>query len=186
MLPRFWYAFPPTGGAPGPTYLRPLSCPQRFWWRKPQSVVFSSLAPKPEPLVPQRPLPARPLVRPCWQPQRKPWYRWASSSNPLRWKQRLPNTHLLYLSCWRQTQLSQLGQRRRSGHRGHPRSVCESPASRRARWYGYLLHVQVLLVVAHRSHILDTKSTSVQHGTQACPCWTQRAVTKQYLLVEPQ
>ena len=49
--------------------------PQRFWSWQPQSVVFSSLAPKPEPLFPQRPLPCRPLARLCWQRQREPWYR---------------------------------------------------------------------------------------------------------------
>ena len=55
-----------SGGEPDPTYLRPLSCPQRFWWRKPQSVVFSSLAPKPEPLSPERPLQVVQVVHWPW------------------------------------------------------------------------------------------------------------------------
>ena len=65
----------------------------------------------------------------------------------------------------------------KNGQSFNPKSGT-APASRRARRYRYLLYVQVLLVVAHSSHILDTKSTSVQHGTQACSCWTQRAVIK--------
>jgi len=67
-----------------------------------------------------------------------------------------------------------------------PQSAGEVFARRRARWYGYLWYVQVWFVVAHSSQILDTKSTSVQHGTQACLCWTWRAVTIQSQLVAPQ
>jgi len=40
-----------------------------------------------------------------------------------------PAKHSRCVFGWRQTQLSQLGWHRRSGHRGRPWSVCKSPAS---------------------------------------------------------
>ena len=189
------HALPPTSGGPGPTYLRPISCPRRFWWRKPQSVVFSLLDPKPEPHSIERPLPAQPRVRPChlcalycmpvvvlsvhpyllagaWHQQQEAEELHCSCSvdshsASLDIAELHHQIHYVGSSAC-QTRCcctwvagdSPAGRAADSSaaravlmhrHCGYPQSVCEAPASRRARWYGYLLYVQVLLVVAHSS-----------------------------------